>query len=320
MLQLRDGVKKWAVLAPTAVLPRSLRVAAREHGLARLEVAKARRARLLIVAHPKSGNTWLKVMISRLYQVRHGLPESLVHKTDEFTRRVPSVPRLAATNGHYSYEGAVGRLFDPEAPDPVMRDKAVLLLARHPCDIAVSWFFQFTKRQSAHKQELINASIPHPIDRHTISMWDFVRHSDIGLVSLIGFLNGWERRLQGHPNWRLVRYEDLRAQPEATLREVMALLGETFGDAEIADAVAFGSFDNLKSLESRGTFHQGGLTLRNPGDPESFKVRRGKVGGFRDYFTPEQVAELEALVDGQLSPRFGYGKGLAPADPNPTPS
>ena len=318
MLQLRDGVKKWAVLAPTTVLPRGLRVAAREHGLARLEVAKARRAKLLIVAHPKSGNTWLKVMISRLYQVRHGLPETLVHKTDEFTRRVPSVPRLAATNGHYSYEGAVGRLFDPATRDPGMRDKAVLLLARHPCDIAVSWFFQFTKRQSAHKQELINASIPHPIDRRRVSMWEFVRHSDIGLLSLIEFLNGWERRLQGHANWRLIRYEDLRAKPKQTLREVVALLGETFGDAEIEDAVAFGSFDNLKGLESRGSFRQGGLTLRDPEDPESFKVRRGKVGGYRDYFSAEQVAELEALVDERLSPRFGYGRG--PADPAPVPA
>ena len=70
-----------------------------------------------------------------------------------------------------------------------------MLLARNPCDIAVSWFFQFTKRQSAHKQELINAFIDHPIDRRTIGMWDFVRHSDIGLPFLIDYLNGWQRNL-----------------------------------------------------------------------------------------------------------------------------
>ena len=62
-------------------------------------------------------------------------------------------------------------------------------------------------------------------------------------------------------------------------------MGETFSDEEIDEAVDFGSFDNLRALESKGFFRQGGLTLRNPDDPESFKVRRAKVGGYRDYFT-----------------------------------
>ena len=36
------------------------------------------------------------------------------------------------------------------------------------------------------------------------------------------------------------------------------------------------------------------------------RVRRGKVGGFRDDFTPAQAAELEQVVASRLSPRFGY--------------
>ncbi|MGH0035342.1 MAG: sulfotransferase domain-containing protein [Myxococcota bacterium] len=307
MSPLRDGTKKVMILGATAPLPRAARVALRARGLGALEVAKAKRAQLLLIAHPKSGNTWLKVMISRLYQVRHGLPDSLIHKTDEFTRVVPSVPRLAATNGIYSYEGAVGRLLDPESGDPSMRDKAVLFLARHPCDIAVSWYFQFTKRQSRHKQELINAELAHPIDRTKIEMWDFVRHSDIGLEHLIGFLNGWERKLASHPRATTIRYEDLRGEPEATLRRVTELLGEDFSDEEIGEAVRYGSFDHLKQLEGQGHFKQGGLTLRNSADPESFKVRRAKVGGYVDYFTPEQVAELDEIVAKQLSPTLGYG-------------
>jgi hypothetical protein len=306
MLQLSDGVKKWSVLLPTAPLPRRWRIAARERLLARLELAKAQRANLLIIAHPKSGNTWLKVMLSRLYQARHGLPDSLINSSDELARRNPAIPRVSATNGYYSYEGAVGQVLGPQAPDSELRHKPVVLLARNPCDIAVSWYFQFTKRQSARKQELINHFIEHPIDRHTISMWDFVRHSDIGLPSLIDFLNTWERNIKGLERSLIVRYEDLRAEPAKTLRQVTELMGETFSEGEIEEAVSFASFENLRQLESKGFFRQGGLTLRNPKDPESFKVRRGKVGGYRDYFTPEQVAELEELMSSRLSPSFGY--------------
>jgi hypothetical protein len=313
MLQISDGVKKWSVLAPTAVLPTPWRVAARRAALARLELAKARRTDLLIIGHPKSGNTWLRVMLSRLYQVRHGLPASLIVTSDELARKNPAIPRISATNGHYSYEGAVGDALAPDAPDSPLRHKPIVLLARHPCDIAVSWFFQFTRRQSAHKQELINHSVEHPVDRRTVGMWEFVRHSDIGVPSLIEYLNRWERNVAHLPRATVVRYEDLRADPQKTLPKITALMGEKFADREIEEAVAFGSFDNLKKLERQGFFRQGGLSLRNPRDPESFKVRRAKVGGFKDYFTADQVAELEELVQTRLSPTFSYQPTAAPA-------
>lgn len=302
-----DWMKKAALIGATAPLPRAWRVATRARGLASLEVAKARQAQLLIIAHPKSGNTWLKVMISRLYQVRHGFPDSLIHKTDEYTRRVPEVPRLAASNGCYSYERAVGQLLEPDRRDAAMSQKAVVFLARHPCDIAVSWYHQFTLRQSRHKQELINAELDHPVDRRQIGMWPFVRSSEIGLLHLIAFLNGWERRLADHPHARVIRYEDLRSEPAKTLRAVMETLGETFSDEEIEEAVRFGSFDHLRGLESQGHFKQGGLTLRDADDPNSFKVRRAKVGGYVQDFEPDQVAELDELVAKHLSPFFGYG-------------
>jgi hypothetical protein len=245
-------------------------------------------------------------MISRLYQVRHGLPSARLIGSDELALRNPAIPRLAATNGYYSYEGIVGRMLDVDAPDPELRRKPAVVLARDPRDIAVSWYFQFTLRQSAHKQELINHFIEHPIDRKSITMWDFVRHSDIGLPCLIEYLNTWERNLAGMENGLLVRYEDMRAEPSEWLHRIVDLMGEKFDEEEIEEAVRFGSFDNLRKLETGGFFRQGGLTLRNPKDPNTFKVRRAKVGGYRDYFTPDQVAELDELVRSRLSPTLGY--------------
>jgi hypothetical protein len=305
MIPVRDGIKKWTILAPTAILPRPWRVSAREKLLSRLELAIANRAGLIIIGHPKSGNTWLKVMIARLYQVRHGFKASELIGSDELALRNPAIPRLAATNAVYSYEGRVGQVLAADAPDHPLRHKPVLLLARNPIDVAVSWFFQFTRRQSAHKQELINHFIAHPIDRHTITLWEFVRHSDIGLPFLIDYLNTWEHNLQQLEHSLLVRYEDLRASPASTLKRITALMGESFSEAEIEEAVSFGSFDNLRKLESSGFFRRGGMRLRNAGDPDSFKVRRGKVGGYTEYFSEDQVAELEGLLAG-LSPGFGY--------------
>ncbi len=309
MIRLSDGVKKWLILLPTMPLPARSRVALRRRQLARLELAKAERAGLLIIGHPKSGNTWLKVMLSRLYQLRYDLPESTLINTDELALRNPAIPRLAATNGYYSYEGEVGAALAAGAPDSPLRHKPVVFIARNPIDIAVSWYFQFTKRQSRHKQELINHFIEHPIDRHSVQMWDFVRHSDIGLPFLIDYLNDWERNTSQLERGIVLHYEELRTEPARFLRRVTEHMGEDFSDAEIAQAVEWASFDNLREMESRGVFRQGGMALRDRNDPNTFKVRRGKIGGYRDYFTPPQVAELEELARARLSPTLGYRFG-----------
>jgi hypothetical protein len=306
MFNLSDGVKKALILIPTQPLPAKTRVAIRRKHLAGLELAKAHRANFLIIGHPKSGNTWLKVMISRLYQLRYDLPESKLINTDEFARKIPEIPRLAATNGYYSYEGEVGKLLACGAADNPLRHKPVLFLARNPIDIAVSWYHQFTKRQSRAKQELINHWVDNPIDRHTVEMWEFVRHSDIGLPSLIEYQNTWARNVNELEHGMLSRYEDLRSEPVTTLHKITQLMGESFSEEEIRAAVEWGSFDNLQKMETSGTFKQGGMKLVNAGDPSTYKVRRGKVGGYRDDFDGEQVAELEALVRENILPELGY--------------
>ena len=313
MFKLSDGVKKALVIAPTELLPARWRVDLRRRGLARLELARAQRANFLIIGHPKSGNTWLKVMLSRLYQLRYDLPESTLINTDEFARRIPDIPRIAATNGCYSYEGEVGKLLAADAPDNPLQHKPVVFLARHPIDIAVSWYHQFTKRQSRAKQELINRAIAHPIDRRSVQMWEFVRHSEIGLPFLIDYQYNWVRKIAALPRGLLIKYEDLRSDPVSSLSRILAHVGERFSEEEVRAAVEWSSFDNLQRLETSGTFRQGGMKLVNRNDPSTYKVRRGKVGGYREDFAPDQVEELEALVRERILPELGYCRDVAGA-------
>jgi hypothetical protein len=307
MIRMSDQLKRRLILLSSAPLPRPLRVSVRQSLLTRLELGKGRRGQVCIIGHPKSGNTWLRTMISRLYHVRYGLPTALILKSDELANSNPAIPKFLVTNGYYSYEGIIGKVLAADQPRSELHHKKIILLARHPCDIAVSWYFQFTKRVSAAKRELINASLSRPIDHTRISMWDFVMQSEIGLPFLIDYLNTWQRNLEKVDHSLLVRYEDLRTSTAENLQCITAFIGESFTVQEIQDAVAFTSFDNLRQLETSGLFGRGGLSRRNLADPDSFKVRRGKVGGYRDYFTAEQVAQMEELVWTQLSPVFGYG-------------
>ena len=79
-------------------------------------------------------------------------------------------------------------------------------------------------------------------------------------------------------------------------------------EPEVRDLLA--RFDRLQSLERQGAFASGRLTAADTTDADSFKVRRGKVGGFADYFDAEQQQRLEELVRRYAT---GNDSGVAPS-------
>jgi alcohol sulfotransferase len=87
-------------------------------------------------------------------------------------------------------------------------------------------------------------------------------------------------------------------------------MGETPADAEIQAAVDFAAFGNLRQLEASAAYEgHRRLTPGAPDNPDSFKVRRAKVGGYRDYFADEQLRTIERYIQDKLDPAYGYGVG-----------
>ena len=64
----------------------------------------------------------------------------------------------------------------------------------------------------------------------------------------------------------------------------------------------------MKSMESKQQFRFAGgrMMPRDKANPDSYKVRRAKVGGYRDYFTDEEVAAIDARLVETLDPLFRY--------------
>jgi hypothetical protein len=304
-----DRTWRRLIIGSTAVLPRSLRVAARYRALLALQMQQARRSDIAVVRHPKTGGTWLRVLITRLYAAKYGLPSRRVVRTDELHALEPRVPVFLSSSGYLSWERGWG---DAVTTDPELCDKRLVLLARHPGDIIVSWYIQFTKRTSAFKREMMLAEMSDPIDRETISRWEFIQHPEIGLPAVIDYYNYWAKNVEKLSRAHVVRYEDLRADTVSELTRLGQFLGDDFTEEHILDAVDFASFDKLREKEQSGYFDNRSLTLRNANDPETLKVRRGKVGGYRDDLTEEETAWVDEQIETRLSPMYGYRGGDQP--------
>lgn len=256
----------------------------------------------MLVSWGKSGRTWLRVMVSRVYQLAFGLSDNRLLSFDNLHRLNPRVPRVLFTHGNYLRD-YTGHGYDTKVD---YHGKRIVLLVRDPRDVAVSQFFQWKFRMQRRKKRL-NDYPPHGAE---VSIYDFVMDDKVGVPQIIRYFNGWLRGIPDMSDVLLVRYEDMRRDPGVVLAEVLEFTGTPTSPEHIAGAVEFAAYDNMKKMEENQSFSpwRYGWRMR-PGDrdnPDSFKVRRGKVGGYRDYFSDAQLETLDAMVDRDLLPQIGY--------------
>lgn len=254
-----------------------------------------------VVSFGKSGRTWLRVMISQTLRLHWKLPGEDMLGFDNFHNLNAAVPKIFFTHDNYikDYTG------QPESKAPFY-SKKVILLARDPRDTSVSNYFQWKFRMKPNKKKINN----YPPEGSNLGVFDYLtsQHGG-GMADIIHFLNVWAKEAANIPHFHLVRYEDLRKEPAKTLRGILDFMAIAVSDEHVQGAVEYSSYDNMKKMEEKNatTASGGRLTPGDKDNPDSYKVRRAKVGGYRDYLEDEQVAVVDGIVASTLNAVYGYG-------------
>jgi len=300
MRETWSHISRELLLLPLYLLPADRRINADRWLRGREEYRKLQLADYILMSWGKSGRTWLRVMMSRYLQQKYDIPAKYMLGFDNYHHMNPAVPRVFFTHGNY-LRNYTGRWDDKQD----FYGKKIVMLVRDPRDVAVSQFFQWKYRMKRRKKAL-NWYPPHNAD---ISVFDFVMNEDAGLPCIIRFFNIWAQELPKVAGNVVIRYEDMRQEPALALRRVFDFLGTPGTDAEIQDAVDYAAYENMKKLEEKNAFRASGSRLvpGKKGDPNTYKVRRAKVGGYRDYFDDEQLARIDRMVEQSMLPDFGYG-------------
>ncbi|MDG2047126.1 MAG: sulfotransferase domain-containing protein [Halioglobus sp.] len=290
---------KWLVRAISVFLPEERAHELQRWRRGREEFWKYNNCQYIFASYGKSGRTWVRVMISRYYQLSYKLPDNILMGFDNFTRLDGDIPKIFFTHDNY-LRGYTGNV---DSKKDFYRKKTVLLV-RNPIDVAVSQFFQWKYRMRTEKKAMNH----YPAHEADISVYDFVKDENQGLSHIIEFLNNWATELPKIEHLLVVRYEDLRSNPEQEMAKIVTFLGLEADTDYLLDTAEFASVENLRKKEQDNYFWRSGsrVQAKDVNDPNTFKVRKAKVGGYRDYFDDNQVAELDAMVDSCLLPAFGY--------------
>jgi hypothetical protein len=233
-----------------------------------------RRAEVLgtIISFPKSGRTWLRVMLDRL-----NLPTRHTHARSGYNISCHFNDLHIVKKDLFRYRLLPLRFFQ----------RSILFLHRDPRDTAVSGYFQKTLRLGS---------------KSDISMADFIRDPHLGVEKIIIFNLMWLERGRKIRKFKSISYESLRSHSVEGLASITKWLrpDSAFDLHKIESVVQESSFQKMREQEENGELSKqydkkifGGTVADNP---DSYKVRRGKVGGYIDYFSEKDLAYCDELL------------------------
>src|SRR5437660_10214185 len=254
----------------------------------------------IVLSIPKSGRTWVRTFLYAYFCKRYGREFTL--EPEHYGE--PGIPRLIFSHDLFEHR-TKGDLWDRIrgkylVPKKELRRAKIVLLVRDPRDCFVSLYVQMTRR---------DRGAPTEFKRKTVS--DLLRGRKFGVHAIIRTMNAWLTEFSGRDDFTIIRYESLREFPAENFRTLLAVLGETRPDMSIfQNALDFSEFENMKKMEAAGAFDSKILRPGDVRDPESFKVRRGKVGGYREYLSAEDQ-EYAAGALTKLDSRFGYSPSVS---------
>jgi len=272
-----------------------------------------------LASYPKSGNTWIRVIISALLAdpkqaqdpdinslelADHAGSRALIEAVsacpsselypDEVELLRPAAFRfltkkkgLVFVKVHDTY-----RLLDRSTPlFPTDVSRQVIYILRNPLDVVVSF--------AAHLGIAIDDAIALMASNHTLGAEDFTIGPQIPqqIGSWSGHVQSWTQQ-QDIPV-HVVRYEDLETDVEAELARIVQLLELPVSKSRIVAATRAACFDRLQSAERRAGFRE------KPASLQGLFFRSGRSGGWRQTLSSEQIKRLTENHLDTMS-HFGY--------------
>jgi hypothetical protein len=243
---------------------------------------------VFLLSFPKAGRTWLRVMLGRAMAEHFGIRDADLFKLDQMGDPARGIPKIKIKHDD-----------NPElkTPEELVPNKSeyrgvkVVYLVRDIRDLAVSNYFEFTRRRGQEDRGL-----PAYLRCRRGSVDTMIRHYNI-----------WAANRHVPADFHLVRYEDLHADSASCLNDLLAFLEIANVDgATIRGAIEFASFDNMHDMERSGSFQHRRLRAMDAGDRETYKTRRGKVAGYHDYLSSEEIDRLDSKIRAELDPFYGY--------------
>ncbi len=245
---------------------------------------------VFLISFPKCGRTWLRLMIGKVLADLYGIDEKNLLNLKRMARSRREIPAIrVAHEDNPDYK-------TPEelsTRKPEFSDKRVIFLVRDPRDVVVSLYHQKKYR------ERCSWEIP--------DLAEFIRRERGSAKTIAKYYNVWIANRNIPQDFLLIRYEDMQKNTVQELKRVISFLGiEGVSDSILRNAAEFAKFDKMRAMEKKNAIKSRALKPGDPQKKQSYKTRKGEVGGYRRELSKADILFLNDLIKTELKAKIGY--------------
>lgn len=225
--------------------------------------------KFLIVSFPKSGRTWVRVLMAKYLELKMGTPFNI-----EFPEEV--VPGYSLDFSHSCYSISF------------LHQRKVAIITRDPRDVLISYYYARSFRRQFR--------------RYKGTLSEFIR-SRWGVPRILEFYNQLTLEQSETNSFHYVSYEGLQSDPGFELTKLLEYFEIPIDLTLVDKAVEFSSFENMKRMETDRKFKNKRIEPYDTDNLDSVKVRKGKVGGYKQDLPKEDLQWINERMKNSLNDR-----------------
>lgn len=243
----------------------------------------------IITSYPKSGNTWLRFIIFRMYF------EEIELTSKNMELYTPDFHKILSNNKIQLYNGLQGKKVFLKTHTSFQQIEKlniskVILIIRNPLDVLAS-LINYYKIPEHEKNEVINEfCLTHTLKRLT-KKFNFPSWSE--------HFNSWSC---SNKELLVINYNDLLSNFDKTLLKVSDFLNFEITEKKIQLIKKETSFKNLLELEKYEKQNKiGGFFSISVKDQKINFMNKGKNKNYLEVFNSEQIKKLEKAFENLIN-------------------
>ncbi|MCB0208602.1 MAG: sulfotransferase domain-containing protein [Anaerolineae bacterium] len=242
---------------------------------------------IYIVSYPKCGRTWLRFILQQYLQQQY---PQLPQFENRFLLRLPQDMILKFEHDQGNWVPAPPKVSQLSFNITKYTGKKVIFMVRDPRDVLISSWYHLRYRENIYQG----------------SLSEFIRDDLVGIHKVVAFMNLWLDNRHVPADFLLISYEQFHADSATHFRQILEFMNIAVDDSAVAMATQSGSFREMKKVEIEQGSDEPWLRPGSTNSENSMKIRKGKIGGFKEELLTEDIAYLNSVIQTELSPLLPY--------------